>query len=76
MLRVIDRGAASVKITVFFISMWINYFSKKPFVLNAIYLQHGANQWQRRFCAEIDRLHTGRWDLKLKHKHSRGAPAC
>lgn len=36
--RVIDRRAASVKITVFFISMWINYFSKKPFVLNAIYL--------------------------------------
>jgi len=50
----IDYTTASVKIIVFFISTWMNYFSKKPFVLNAICLQYGANQLQRRFCAEID----------------------
>ena len=50
----IDYTTASVKIIVFFISTQMNYFSKKPFVLNAICLQYGANQLQRRFCAEID----------------------
>lgn len=51
---VIDYTTASVKIIVFFISMQMNYFSKMPFVLNAICLQDGADQLQRHFCAEID----------------------
>lgn len=50
----IDYTTALVKIIVFFISTQMNYFSKKPFVLNAICLQYGANQLQRHFCAEID----------------------
>lgn len=53
-LGVIDDMTASVKIIVFFVSTQMNYFSKKPFVLNAICLHYGANQLQGRFGAEID----------------------
>lgn len=54
MPSMIDYTTASVKIIVFFISMQMNYFSRKPFVLNAICLHYGANPLQGRFCAEID----------------------
>lgn len=54
MPSVIDYATASVKIIVFFISMQMNYFSRKPFVLNAICLHDGANPLQGHFRAEID----------------------
>lgn len=49
---VIDYTTASLKTIVFFISMQMNYFSRKPFVLNAICLHYGANPLQGRFLCQ------------------------